>query len=174
MTNLPEFELIRSSRRTLALEITADCQVVVRAPLRMPEKQIDAFVSGNAAWIARHLEEQRRRAASAPPPPTEAEIAALKERARTELPPKIARWSEKMGVAPTGFKVTSAKKRYGSCSGKNSLCFSCFLMRCPEEAVELVVVHELCHIREKNHGPRFYALLEQYLPDYRERKNLLR
>ena len=47
-------------------------------------------------------------------------------------------------------------------------------MRCPEEAVELVVVHELCHIREKNHGPRFYALLEQYLPDYRERKNLLR
>ena len=102
------------------------------------------------------------------------EIAALKERARTELPPKIARWSEKMGVAPTGFKVTSAKKRYGSCSGKNSLCFSCFLMRCPEEAVELVVVHELCHIREKNHGPRFYALLEQYLPDYRERKNLLR
>ncbi|MCI8479835.1 MAG: M48 family metallopeptidase [Oscillibacter sp.] len=171
---MEQYELIRSRRKTLALEITRDCRLLVRAPLRMSKARIDAFVSGNAAWIARHLEEQRRRAASAPPPPTEAEIAALKERARTELPPKIARWSEKMGVAPTGFKVTSAKKRYGSCSGKNSLCFSCFLMRCPEEAVELVVVHELCHIREKNHGPRFYALLEQYLPDYRERKNLLR
>ena len=79
-----------------------------------------------------------------------------------------------MGVTPTGLKVTSAQKRYGSCSGKNSLCFSCFLMRYPEEAIDLVVVHELCHIREKNHGPRFYALLEQHLPDYKERKKLLK
>ena len=67
----------------------------------------------------------------------------------------------------------TARKRYGSCSAKNSLCFSCFLMNCPAPAVELVVVHELCHIREKNHGPRFYALLERYLPDWRERKKLL-
>ena len=79
-----------------------------------------------------------------------------------------------MGVSPTGIKITTARKRYGSCSGKNSLCFSCFLMEYPEEAVDLVVVHELCHIREKNHGPRFYALLEHYLPDYKERKKLLK
>ena len=79
-----------------------------------------------------------------------------------------------MDVRPTGLKITTARKRYGSCSGKNSLCFSCFLMDCPEEAIDLVVVHELCHIREKNHGPRFYALLGQYLPDYKERKKLLR
>ena len=78
-----------------------------------------------------------------------------------------------MGVAPAGFKVTTARKRYGSCGASNRLCFSCFLMNCPEEAVDLVVVHELCHIREKNHGPRFYALLERYLPDWRERKKLL-
>ena len=79
-----------------------------------------------------------------------------------------------MGVTSTGVKITTARKRYGSCSGKDSLCFSCFLMNCPEEAIDLVVVHELCHIREKNHGPRFYALLERYLPDYRERIKLLR
>ena len=79
-----------------------------------------------------------------------------------------------MGVTPTGFKVTTARKRYGSCSGRNSLCFSCFLMEYPEEDIDLVVVHELCHIKEKNHGPRFYALLGQYLPDYKERKKRLR
>ena len=78
-----------------------------------------------------------------------------------------------MGVTPTGFRVTAAKHRYGSCSGKNSLCFSCFLMRCPEASIDLVVVHELCHIKEKNHGPRFYALLEEVLPDWRERKKQL-
>ncbi len=168
------YELIRSRRKTLALEITRDCRVVVRAPLRMSEKRIRAFVESHEDWIAVHLARQRQKAAALPPPPTAEEIEALKARARAELPPKVAFWSEKMGVTPTGFKVTTAKRRYGSCSGKNSLCFSCFLMNCPEEAVELVVVHELCHIREKNHGPRFYALLEQYLPDYRERKKLLK
>ena len=166
------YELIRSRRRTLALEITRDCRVLVRAPLRTSQARIDAFVSAHQDWIARHLERQRQRAAAAPPP-TEGDIAALKARARETLPPKVAYWAGVMGVHPTGMKITAAQKRYGSCSGKNSLCFSCFLMRQPEAAIDLVVVHELCHIREKNHGPAFYALLAQYLPDYKERKKLL-
>ena len=170
---MADYELLRSKRRTLAVEITRDCRVLVRAPLRLSRTRIDAFVNEQADWIAAHLETQRQRMAARPPEPTEAEIAALKVRARTELPPKIAFWSGKMGVQPAGFRVTAARRRYGSCSAKNSLCFSCFLMNCPEPAIELVVVHELCHIREKNHGPGFYALLEKYLPDYRERKKLL-
>lgn len=167
------YELIRSRRKTLALEITGDGRLLVRAPLRCSRARIDAFAAAHAAWIETHLALQRERAARRPPAPTAEEIEALKARARAELPPKVAYWSEKMGVSPTGFKVTTARKRYGSCSAKNSLCFSCFLMNCPEEAVELVVVHELCHIREKNHGPKFYALLERVLPDWRERKKLL-
>ena len=168
------YELIRSRRRTLALEITRDCRVLVRAPLRASKTRIDEFVAAHEDWIALHLERQRRRAAEAPPPPTPTDIAALKARATEVLPPKVAYWAGVMGVRPTGVKITTAQKRYGSCSGKNSLCFSCFLMRQPEAAIDLVVVHELCHIREKNHGPAFYALLAQYLPDYKERKKLLK
>lgn len=171
---MENYELIRSRRKTLALEITKDCLVLVRAPLRLSQARIDAFVERHAAWIAKHLEQQRQRAASAPPPPTSGEIEALKAKARTILPERVAYWSRQMGVSPTGLKITTARKRYGSCSGKNSLCFSCFLMEYPEAAIDLVVVHELCHIREKNHGPKFYALLEQYLPDYREQKKLLK
>ena len=174
LSPMESYELIRSRRRTLALEITRDCRVLVRAPLRLSQAKIDAFVESHAAWIQTHLEQQRQRMASTPPPPTQAYIAALKAKARAVLPEKVAYWSEKMGVRPTGLKITTARKRYGSCSGKNSLCFSCFLMDCPDGAIDLVVVHELCHIREKNHGPRFYALLEQYLPDYKERKKLLK
>lgn len=167
------FEIIRSRRKTLALEITTDCRVLVRAPYGASQTQIDGFVARNAGWITRNLERQRQRAAAAPPPPTAADIAALKAQAQAVLPGKVAYWSGKMGLTPTGLKITTARKRYGSCSAKNSLCFSCFLMRCPEEAIDLVVVHELCHIREKNHGPKFYALLAQYLPDHKERKKLL-
>ena len=169
-----EYELIRSGRRTLALEITRDCRVLVRAPQRISKARIEAFVASHEDWIRRHLERQKQRSAAAPPPPSEADIAALKARARETLLYKVSYWANIMGVSPVGIKITTARKRYGSCSAKNSLCFSCFLMQYPEEAIDLVVVHELCHITEKNHGPRFYALLEHYLPDYRERKKLLK
>ena len=108
------------------------------------------------------------------PAPDSPETEALKAQAKAELPGRVAYWSKIMGVQPTGVRITTARKRYGSCSSKHSLCFSCYLMRSPEAAVDLVVVHELCHIREMNHGPRFYALLEQYLPDWKERKKLLK
>ena len=170
---MERYELIRSRRKTLALEITRDCRVLVRAPMHLSQARIDAFVESHADWIARHLETQRQKADSAPPPPTEADIVALKAQAQNILPKKVAFWSQKMGVAPTGLKITTARKRYGSCSGRNSLCFSCFLMSCPEEAIDLVVVHELCHIKVRNHSPDFYTLLGQYLPDYKERKKLL-
>ena len=168
------YELIRSRRKTLALEITADCRLLVRAPLRLSQKRIDTFVENHTDWIARHLARQREKAALMPPAPTEQEIEALKAKARAILPEKVAFWSRRMGVTPTGLRITTARKRYGSCSGKNSLCFSCFLMNYPEEAIDLVVVHELCHIKVKNHSQDFYALLGQYLPDYKERKNQLK
>ncbi len=167
------YELIRSRRRTVSLEVGREGRVVVRAPMGLPRAEIDAFVSSREDWICRALETQRRRAESAPPPPTAEETQALRERARAVLPGKVDVWSRRMGVTPAGVKITTARHRYGSCSGRNSLCFSCYLMACPEAAIDLVVVHELCHIREKNHGPRFYALLEQVLPDWRERKKLL-
>ena len=172
--NMNKYDIIRSHRKTLALEITRDCRVLVRAPMQISEVQIKSFVDRHQDWIFRHLEQQRQKAANAPPPPTPERIAALKKQAQTVLPGKVAYWSQQAGLIPTGIKITTARKRYGSCNSKNSLCFSCFLMDCPEEAIDLVVVHELCHIREKNHGPKFYALLEQILPDYKERKKLLK
>ena len=80
----------------------------------------------------------------------------------------------RMGVMPTGLHITAARTRWGSCSGKNSLCFSLFLMRYPPEAIDAVVVHELAHIRHKNHGPDFYRFVEKTLPDYRQRIALLK
>jgi predicted metal-dependent hydrolase len=170
---MKSYELIRSNRKTLALEITTDCRVLVRAPLFLPQSEIDMFLAEHAAWISVHLEQSRQRAALLPPAPTKEELTSLKARANAILPEKVWHWSKKMGVTPTGVKITSARHRYGSCNGKNALCFSCFLMQYPEEAIDLVVVHELCHILVHNHGPQFYALLERYLPDWRNRKKLL-
>ena len=90
------------------------------------------------------------------------------------LPPKVEHYAALMGVRPVGVTITAAKTRFGSCSAKNRLCFSLYLMRYPEDAVDYVVVHELAHIRHHNHSPAFYALVARFMPDYRRREALLR
>lgn len=167
------YELWRSRRKTLAIEVTREGQVIVRAPLRMSMKRIEQFVDAHADWIAQAQARQRKRMA-AHPEPDEKRRAELIGRAKAELPPKVAHYARQMGVQPTGLTITSARTRFGSCSGKNRICFSWRLMDYPEAAVDYVVVHELAHIVHKNHGPQFWALVERYMPDYRARRALLR
>lgn len=168
-----EFTLIRSRRRTLALQVTREGQVVIRAPIYAPQEDIRRFVAEHEAWIAAQLARQSQHLAEHPPLSRE-EQEALRQKAREVLPPLVQLWARRMGVAPTGVKITSAQTRFGSCSGKNSLCFSLRLMEYPREAIEAVVVHELAHIRHKNHGPDFYALVRRTLPDYDARIKLLK
>ena len=91
-----------------------------------------------------------------------------------EMPKRVEYYSVLMNVKPTGIKITSAKKRFGSCSGKNSICFSYYLMLYPKEAVDYVVVHELAHIRHHNHSKDFYNFVSEFMPDYKEREKLLK
>lgn len=167
------YTVIRSRRRTMSLELRPDGQVLVRAPLRAFPGQIDAFVQSHEAWVAKHREKLSLRQ-SQHPEPTPEEKEALRRTAKEILPGRVAYYSGIMGLSPTGLKVTSARTRFGSCSAKDSLCFSLYLMAYPPEAVDYVVVHELAHIRHKNHGPRFYALVASVLPDYRQRRALLK
>lgn len=169
-----EYRLIRSSRRTLALEVTAELEVLVRAPLRLSQREIDRFVQQHRDWITRKLAlQQRRRENDLALCVTPEEEQELRCRAKEWLPQRVAHFAPLMGVSPTGIKITGAQKRLGSCSGKNSLCFSWRLMLYPPEAVDYVVVHELAHIRHHNHSRDFWDFVEQILPDYRTRQQLL-
>lgn len=165
------YRLKRSQRRTLSLELTGQGELLVRAPQWLPRGEIDRFVQAKEGWIAAHL----ARLAALPPrrEPTPQEEARLRALARAVLPGRVEYFSQRMGLFPTGVKITSARKRFGSCSGKNSLCFSWRLMAYPPEAVDYVVVHELAHIAHKNHGKEFYRRVAQELPDYQRRRALL-
>ena len=83
-------------------------------------------------------------------------------------------WAQRMGVQPAGITITAARTRFGSCSGKNRLSFSLYLMAYPPDAIEYVVVHELAHIRHHDHSPAFYREVETYLSDWKRRRDLLR
>lgn len=164
------YTLIRSSRRTVSLEISREGTITVRAPLTMRASEIEAFVSSRQGWIQKHL------AALPPPRPalTAEEMEALRTAAKTYLPARVEHYAAIMGLSPTSVKITAAKHRFGSCSERNSLCFSLYLMQCPPEAIDYVVVHELAHIRHKHHGPAFHALVARYLPDHEARRDLLK
>lgn len=168
-----EYELRRSDRRTLGLEMTAEGHLIVRAPRGLPKKRIDAFVTEKGDWI-RAAEEKAAARRAAHPEPTEEERRALIRKAVDILPGRVAYYAPLLGVTPTGITITGARTRWGSCSGKNRLSFSWRLMRYPPEAIDYVVVHELAHIRHHDHSPAFYALIESVMPDHRARRALLR
>ena len=170
---MTEYTLIRSARKTLALEVSREGEIIVRAPNRASARDIERFLAVHEAWLQKALTRQQERREKYPEP-TEEERKELITRATAVLPAKVEKYAALMGVEPTGVKITSAEKRFGSCSGKNSLCFSWRLMRYPEAAIDYVVVHELAHIRHKNHGKEFYRFIGSVLPDYKAREKLLR
>lgn len=168
-----DYTVIRSRRHTMALEITRDARVVIRAPMFVSQQEIERFAERHRDWIAAHLK-KRQQYQEAHPAPTPEEMDALRRQAKAVLPGKVAYWAAIIGVQPTGVKITSARTRFGSCSGKNSLCFSLYLMQYPEDAIDYVVVHELCHIRQHNHSPAFYAEVAKVMPDYKRRMAMLK
>ncbi len=168
-----DYKLIRSKRKTLAIEVNRDLEVIVRAPLFVSVKRIEGFINERQEWIEKaKLKIAQKKEAM--PPLSKEEIEALRKRAKQILPQKLEYYSRLMNLNPTALKITSAKTRFGSCSAKNSICFSLYLMRYPDECIDYVVVHELAHIKYKNHGKYFYALIEKYLPDYKNREKLLK
>lgn len=173
MNNQVPYQLIRSKRRTLALLITRECKVIVRAPQKLPQKEIDRFLEAHTEWIRSHLLQQQQKAQAEGTVSPEERVEYIRQ-ANEILPKRTALFADVMGVFPTKIRITDAKARFGSCSAKNRICFSWRLMRYPKEAIDYVVVHELAHIRYKNHGAEFYQLIASVFPDYRKRWALLK
>ena len=174
-----EVEIIRSHRKSIAIEVCPDCHLRVRAPYRMSGAQINAFVEEKAKWIEKHIqmmrEKQERRAKE---PPVEKlsleEIKELAGQAMQVLPPKVCFYAEQIGVDYGRITIRNQKTRWGSCSGKGNLNFNCLLMLAPESVQDYVVIHELCHRKEMNHSQRFWAEVAKIMPDYQEKRRWLR
>ena len=168
-----EYNIIRSNRKTLAIEVTAEGTLLVRAPMRTRLTEIERFVNENTAWIEERVARAKARC-ELHPEPSEAEMKAYIAAAKSYLPERVRYFAELMGVVPAGITVTGARKRFGSCSGKNRLCFSWRIMEYPPELVDYVIVHELAHIKHHNHSRQFYDFIATVMPDHRERRKRLR
>ena len=173
---ISEIKVIRSSRKTMVLEIIKDGMILVSAPYRMPESEIRRFIQEKSDWIEKHVQRIEERQRTLPPVEglTMKDIRKLADQASVVIPKRVEYFAEKIPVTYGRITIRNQKTRWGSCSGKGNLNFNCLLMLAPPEVLDYVVVHELCHRKEMNHSERFWREVENILPDYRERKKWLK
>ena len=94
-------------------------------------------------------------------------IRWYKRKAKEYFTARVDFYSRELNLRAKSVKITSAEKRWGSCSGKDNLSFSFRLIMAPPAVIDYVVVHELMHIKEKNHSSRFWQLMESAMPQYK-------
>ena len=167
-----EYKITYSKRKTVGLRVTPEGQVEVRAPFGLSRGVIDDIVLKHTRWLEKRLADVKSRPLAYTP--TQSEIEELKTKTAALVLPLVEKYAKIMGVQPTLVKFTAAKKVFGSCTSKKHLNFSFRLALYPLEAIEYVVVHELCHLKEMNHSARFWAEVEKILPDYKIRRKMLK
>ena len=206
-------KIIRSRRRTIALIVTPDAHLIIRAPLRAPDAMINAAIREKSGWILKKICEMKKRPQVVVHHYEEGEIfwflgrpyplhitddggSGIQRTDRLSVPrrpdirPGIQRWyteeaakeihsrcmwfSMMTGYSPTSIRITDATQRWGSCNHLGGLNFSWRLIQAPLEIVDYVIVHELVHLRQPDHSPKFWAQVEALMPDYRRRREWLR
>ncbi len=166
-----EYEVIYSKRKTVSLVIKAG-KLIVRAPIGTGTSKINELIESHKKWIEKGIVKTSARAEKEKISPEEEKL--LRKAARAILPRKTQYYAEKMGLKHGRITITGAKTRFGSCSSKGNISYSFRLMRCPEAAIDYVVVHELAHLLEMNHSDRFWRIVASIFPDYKERRRLLK
>lgn len=170
--------VIRSNRKTVAIQVNSDLSVTVRAPRSVSEKDIEEILKKKEAWISRHIEKIKKAKERFEAEPTEKltreKVIALAEEALKVIPERVEYFAKVIGVTYGKITVRNQKTRWGSCSSKGNLNFNCLLMLAPPEVLDYVVVHELCHRKQMNHSKAFWLEVEKVLPNYKEVRKWLK
>ena len=163
------YKLIRSKRRTIGLEIRPE-GVLVRAPLKASQADIDGFIGEHLDWIEKHLKkaEELKAKTEQQPKLTMEEIRRLADQALVVIPERLRYYAPLIGVTYGRITIRNQRSKWGSCTAKGNLNFNCLLMLAPPEVLDSVVVHELCHRKHMNHSAAFYAEVLRVFPEYRK------
>lgn len=161
-------EVRRSKRKSAAIKITADMQIVVFVPLYVSDNEIERMVISKSKWIDEHMLkvqstiDERSKLEKI----TFEQVKELADQAVEYIPKRVKYYAEKENFVYNKITIKNLVSRWGSCSTKGNLNFNCLLMLTPDYVIDYIVVHELCHLREMNHSEKFWAEVEKIMPDY--------
>ena len=170
-----KYKIIKKPIKHIYLRIT-ESGVEVSVNKFIPKKTIENFILKNAPHIIRKLQNRdyyfylgKKYIKNA----TDVKELYIQKTPEIVLP-FVYDYSNKMNLHPSRVSFRFNKTRWGSCSAKNSIIFNYYLAKLPLDIIEYIVVHELAHIKHKNHQKEFWALVEEYIPDYKKRIKRLR
>ena len=163
-----EYQVIRSARKTMTLEVRRDGNVIVRAPLRIGLPRIKRFVNQKQEWVLGCLERTKEYREQKP---LSADLSESKRnvyirKAKETITKRASYFARLMGVSYRNITIREQKTRWGSCSSEKNLNFNWKLILAPPEVLDYVVVHELCHLKEMNHSKAFWDEVEKVMPEY--------
>ena len=168
-----EYQWVRSNRKTTAIQIDENGDVIVRSPYSVSRQRVEKMLLDKQDWIEKHQKEIKERKKDRHII-TEQERREGIERAKIVFPERIRYYAKIMGVTYGKVTLREQKTRWGSCSSNGNLNFNWKLDLMPDEILDYVIVHELAHRIEMNHSERFWKIVEEVLPDYRERRKWLK
>lgn len=168
--------IIKTKRKTIAVEIKRDLSIVIHAPIRMSDDEIQQFIDKKSSWIDKNIEKIKNKQAECSNLGkfTNEEIKSLAEKAKKLISDRAEYYAKTVGVSYGRITIRNQVTRWGSCSSKHNLNFNCLLVLCPLEVLDYVVVHELCHIKEMNHSNRFWSEIERICPNYETHRKWLK
>lgn len=136
----------------------------------MKDKDIERFILLKEQWIEKHLElyEERQKKLKDLKPFTDEELKEITKKAKELIPERVKFYADKTGITYNRITIRHQKTRWGSCSSQGNLNFNCLLVLFPQEVLDSVVVHELCHRKYMNHSADFYNEVERIFPEYRK------
>jgi predicted metal-dependent hydrolase len=170
-----KIEIQYMKRRTLALMVTHEGRVLVKAPSRTPEKYVLDFVKLKSSWIQRKIDQANQSQLSVHGLELEnLDIAKQKKIAKTIVLEKIEYWSEKMRISYKNVRLSSARTRWGSCTHQNTISINWRLSLLPMELLDYVIIHELAHVKEKNHSSKFWDIVHKDCPDFKTLRKKLK
>ena len=153
---LGRVECVRSLRtRSIRLVVRPDGTLRLSYPIFTSLKRALAFAESKASWIIKRREQMANH-----PAISRTELNTLRREARRTIPALVATLAQRHGFRYTSLRISSARTRWGSCSGKDGISISLYVMLLPDHLREFIVLHELCHTRHHNHSTDFHALLD--------------
>lgn len=164
----------RAQRLRITIKSSGEC--VVTIPKRMPMVLVNRFVAEKREWIEKHQERMRKRAPVGEFAGGEEVLsfAKVKIDALCFATQRVEAMNASFGFSYKMIRVRNQKTRWGSCSRRGNLNFNYRILYLPPHLADYIVVHELCHLKEFHHGQKFWALVAQVFPNYREMRRELR
>lgn len=171
-----EAHIVRKRVKNVNLRIARDgSHVDVSAPSWVSDSEVEAFIRSKSAWIASRMAQAAQTPMARVAQATPEEVAAWRETVSACVPALVAAWEPIMGVKAGKLAYRNMTSRWGSCQpATGRICINVRLALYPPECLEYVVVHELCHLLERGHGPRFHQLMDAFMPDWKQRRAKLR